>query len=211
MICKYLKRGLKFGIIAVSVILITLLGACNGGDKESGSTKVNYNLSASELAKDFYTRYITSYEKNASVEELVKIEESFMTKTMVEELEIRSHEMEADAILGVQDGTGFLDKLEIEDSGDEYTTVARFVVPIEGMELAKNTYEFHIHFRKEDNKKHIDTYDFIWIDTDADGDDSRTEYLTKYANKEELTEEDKIKMSNQRKYYEDLFEEGYIG
>ena len=211
MVSKILRKVMVISTSILSVVLITLLCACSGGDKSGGSIKVNYNLSASELVKDFYTRYITSYENNTDVEELTKIEESYMTETLVEELRLRSYEMEADAILGVQDGTGFLDKLEIEDGADENSTIARFVVPVEGMELAKNTYEFHIHFRKVDNKKLIDTYDFIWIETDADGDDSRTEYLTKYANKEELTEDDKIKMSNQRKYYEDLFAEGYVG
>lgn len=197
-------------LIMCSIALTILLYGCGGNGALNG-LGVNYNLSASELAKNFYTSYIKKYEANASEEEMLKIKEAYMTETMIEELDLRSLEMEADAILGVQDGTGFLDKMEIEPGDDDESAVARFVVPVEGDEIAKNTYVFHIHFRNVDNKKLIDTYDFLWIETDSDGDDSRIEYKTQYANKETLTEEDLTKMSNQRKYYDELFEDGYIG
>ena len=210
MLVNYFRKGLLKTLIVASMIFTMLLSACSSGEKVVGK-KVDYSLSASELAKSFYTEYITSMEQNLNEEELKKIEEKYMTELLIEELTLRTWEMEASAILGVQDGTGFLDKMEVEDSNDEYNTVVRFVVPVEGKELAKNTYEFRIRFKKVGDKKLMDTYDFTWIETDADGDSSKTEYLTKYANKEELTEEDKIKMSNQRKYYEDLFAEGYIG
>ena len=202
---------LRKGKFICCIFIMILLYACSDKNNIENNMKVDYTLSAGELAKSFYTNYIKSYEKDASVDELMEIEKNYMTETMVEELMIRSWEMEADAILGVQDGTGFLDKMEIEDISDDYSTVVKFIVPVDGQEFAKNTYEFHIHFRKVGDKKLIDTYDFIWIETDTDGDNSRIEYITKYANKEELTEDDKIRMSNQREYYEELFEEGYIG
>ena len=211
MLIKNVKIGRLITKILVGISLTMLLFACSTSNNGVYGKKVDYSLSASELAKSFYTEYLTEYDKRVDSETLKKIEEKYMTDVLIEELTIRTWEMEADSILGVQDGTGFINKMEVEDSGDEFNTIVRFVVPIEGKELAKNTYEFHIHFRKVDNKKLMDTYDFIWIETDADGDDSRVEYLTKYANKEELTEDDKLRMSNQRRYYEDLFEEGYIG
>ena len=54
----------------------------------------------------------------------------------------------------------------------------------------------------------MDTYDMIVYDVDEDEDRTMVEYKTIYANKDELSEEDKQTMARKRQYYEDLFETG---
>lgn len=203
---KIFKNQILF---IITIILTLFLSACT--QDGSNSSQVNYNLDVVTLTENFYKTYLAAYDKNESEEDLLKIKEMYMTEVLAEELTLRSFDMEADAITGVQDATGFIKYLDVKEGADDMSAVATFTVPVDGDEVAKNTYIFDIHFRLVDNKKLMDTYDLNWIETDSDGYESRVEYKTWYANKEELTEADKIAMKNKREYYEELFEEGYVG
>lgn len=211
-----MKKKFKQVQILISLVLsILFLYAC-GSSGNAGNNfaeeKIDYSLSASELAKEFYTKYFDVYGKDGSDVELMSIKEKYMTDILIEELELRSWDMESDAVTGVQDATGFINYMEVEPGDDEFSTKVSFDVPVKDGDIVSNKYKFSIHFKKVDDKKLMDTFDYEWVEVYANGDESIVErFKTEYANKDELTEEDKEKMANKRKYYEDLFSEGYIG
>lgn len=167
------------------------------------------NVKATEIAKKFYTEYLKNdIAYNAAKAE--KIKKKYMTDVMVEEIDLRTKEMEADAVTGVQDSTNMLKRMEVLEGEDEdWAKVIFDLFEEEGMEY--RIYEINLHFRDIGNRRWIDTLDMIVYDVDKDGDKSQTEHKTKFANKETLTDDDRAAMERIRKYYEDLAEEGYIG
>ena len=195
------KKLLKY-VIMLSAAVIMLAVSC--------TKKVNYNQDVVTLTKGFYNDYLKAINNNSNDEAITKIKTLYMTDVLVDELELRTWELEADAITGVQDATGFNKYLEIEKGQDDSWAVATFTVPSENNEVAKNIYKFDIHYRTIDDKKLMDTYDFTWTEIDEYGTKGESVYKTRYANKEVLTEEDKKAMQSIRNYYEDLFAEGYI-
>lgn len=167
------------------------------------------NVKATEIAKKFYTEYLKNdVAYNSAKAE--KIKKKYMTDVMCEEIDLRTKEMEADAVTGVQDSTNMLKKMEVLEGKDEdWAKVIFDLFEEEGMEY--RIYEINLHFRDIGNRRWIDTLDMIVYDVDKDGDKSQTEHKTKFANKETLTDDDRAAMERIRKYYEDLAEEGYIG
>ena len=167
------------------------------------------NVKATEIAKKFYTEYLKNdVAYNSAKAE--KIKKKYMTDVMCEEIDLRTKEMEADAVTGVQDSTNMLKKMEVLEGEDEdWAKVIFDLFEEEGMEY--RIYEINLHFRDIGNRRWIDTLDMIVYDVDKDGDKSQTTHKTKFANKETLTDDDRAAMERIRKYYEDLAEEGYIG
>ena len=192
-----MKRIIKASIALLSV---ALLFSCvpNG-----------LNVKATEIAKKFYTEYLKNdIAYNAAKAE--KIKKKYMTDVMVEEIDLRTKEMEADAVTGVQDSTDMIKKMQVVEGEDEdWAKVIFDMKAEEGQEYG--IYEINLHFRDVENRRLIDTLNLTVYDVDKDGDKSQREYMTKFANKETLTEEDKAAMENIRKYYDELAEEGFIG
>ena len=167
------------------------------------------NVKATEIAKKFYTEYLKN-DVAYNPTKAEKIKKKYMTDVMVEEIDLRTKEMEADAVTGVQDSTDMIKNMQVEEGEDEdWAKVTFDCFQEEGMEY--KIYEIYLHFRDIGNRRWIDTLNMIVYDVDKDGDKSQTSYNTKYANKETLTEEDKAAMERIKKYYEELAEEGYIG
>lgn len=167
------------------------------------------NVKATEIAKKFYTEYLKN-DAAYNPTKAEKIKKKYMTDVMVEEIDLRTKEMEADAVTGVQDSTDMIKKMQVEEGEDEdWAKVTFDCFQEEGMEY--KIYEINLHFRDIGNRRWIDTLNMIVYDVDKDGDKSQTSYNTKYANKETLTEEDKAAMERIKKYYDELAEEGYIG
>ncbi len=184
-------------ISALLLSAVTLLFAC----KPNG-----VNAKSTEIAKSFYTEYL----KAKNEEGRAKSREKFMTPILVDELDLRGKQLEADAITGVQDDTGFINKMTVaEGQNDEWAKVTFDLKETEGVPY--RIYEANVHFRVVDDTKLMDTLDMIIYDVDQDGDSSQIVYNTKYANKAELTEEEKAEMERMKKYYDDLFAEGFIG
>lgn len=192
-----MKRIIKTSIALLSVALLFSC-APNG-----------LNVKVTEIAKKFYTEYLKNdIANNAAKAE--KIKKKYMTDVMVEEIDLRTKEMEADAVTGVQDSTGMIDRIVITDGQNEDWAKVTFDMKAEeGQEYS--IYEVDLHFRDVGNRRMIDTLNLTVYDVDKDGDKSQREYVTKFANKETLTEEDKAAMENIRKYYDELAEEGFIG
>ena len=167
------------------------------------------NMKATEIANKFYTAYLRQ-SVTLNLKKMEKIKKTYMTEVMCEELDLRTKEMEADSITGVQDPTGMIDRLEVTEGQDEdWAKVTFDMKQEEGQEYG--IYEIDLHFRDVGNKRLIDTLNMTVYDVDKDGDKSRREYMTRFANKETLTDEDKAAMANIRKYYDELEEEGFIG
>lgn len=187
-------------IISVLVCLtmsMSLLCAC---------TSNGVDAKATDIAKKFYTEYLNAKEEDARA----KIRNKYMTSVLAEEIDLRTKQMEADATTGVQDDTGMLSKMLVtEGEDDSWAKVTFDLKQEEGVEY--RVYEANIHFRIEEDKKLMDTLNLIIYDYDKDGDRSQMEYNTKYANKPELTEEDKAEMERIRQYYDNLEEQGFIG
>ena len=190
--------NLKKIVSSIMIICIFVLSACSNGE-------VNYSADNVTITKKFFNEYykkVTS--DNSSVDELKAIEAKYMTDVLVEELQLRSWEMEADAILGTNNYDGMIKYLEVTNGEDADTVVATFTVPTGKSEIAKNIYSFYIHYRNVDDKKLMDTYDLTWTEIQEDETEGTAVYNTRYANKETLNEDDKIAMSSIRKYYEDM-------
>ena len=192
-----MKRFIKTMILLSTVALLSSC-APNG-----------LNVKATEIAKKFYTEYLKNdVAYNSAKAE--KIKKKYMTDVMCEEIDLRTKEMEADAVTGVQDSTNMLKRMEVLEGEDEnWAKVIFDCFQEEGMEY--KIYEINLHFRDIGNRRWIDTLDMIVYDVDKDGDKSQTTHKTKFANKETLTDDDRAAMERIRKYYEDLAEEGYIG
>lgn len=162
-------------------------------------------IDAVKLAKDFYTEYLDE----SDYDKLINIKEKYMTKTLIDELEIRSMQMESDSVTGVQDSTGMKKIMEVnKGSGDNTATITFNFKNDEG--TTTQLIESSVHFKNENGKALMDTLDMIIIDYDENNNDNMRQYQTKYANKDELTEEDKKEMQDIKKHYEDLYSQGYI-
>lgn len=187
---------MKKALLSILLILTMLLMmSCQDSNK----------IDAMKLAKDFYTAYLDESE----YDKLNSVKEKYMTKTLIEELELRSMEMEADSITGVQDSTGMKNIMEINKGSDDNTSTVTFnFKDDEGTTI--QLIESSIHFKNENGKALMDTLDMVIIDYDENNNDTMRQYQTKYANKDELTETDKKEMEEKRKYYENLYSQGYI-
>ena len=184
----------------VAVISILLLASCAPN---------TLNKKATEIAKSFYTDYLKACD-TLDEKKILNVKKTYMTETMIEEITLRTRQLEADAVTGVQDSTGMINKLQIaEGENDEWAIVTFDMKGEEGK--AYKIYEIKLHFRDVDKKRLIDTLDMIVYDVDEDEDKIKNEYKTKWANKETLREEDKKEMSEMKRYFDDLEEEGYIG
>ena len=167
------------------------------------------NKKATEIAKSFYTEYLKAVD-TLDEKKILKVKNTYMTETMVEEIELRSKQMEADAVTGVQDSTGMINKLVVSDGeNDEWAVVTFDMMEEEGKPY--KIYQIKLHFKDIGNKRFINTLDMNIYDVDQDGDKVKNEYNTRWANKDELSDVDKKEMENIRKYFEDLAVEGYIG
>ena len=161
-----------------------------------------------KLAKSFYTEYLNVDVVNEA--ELKKVKEKYMTPVLIEELELRSMQMEADSITGVQDAYGMKDIMEVNNGVDKDTATVTFNMKNQEAETIR-VIESVLHFKSVDGKNLMDALDMIIIDYENSNNDNTREYTTKYANKEELTADDINEMNSIRKHYEDLYNEGYIG
>lgn len=167
------------------------------------------NKKATEIAKSFYTEYLKAVD-TLDEKKILNVKKTYMTDTMVEEVELRSKQMEADAVTGVQDSTGMINKLEVTDGeNDEWAIVTFDMIEEEGKPY--RIYQIKLHFKDIGNKRFIDTLDMNIYDVDADGDKVKNEFNTRWANKETLSDEDKAEMQRMKAYYDELAEEGYIG
>ena len=167
------------------------------------------NKKATEIAKSFYTEYLKAVD-TLDEKKILNVKKKYMTDTMVEEIELRSKQMEADAVTGVQDSTGMVNKLVVTDGENDEWAVATFDM-IEEEGKPYRIYQIKLHFKNIGNKRFIDTLDMNIYDVDADGDKVKNEFNTRWANKETLSDEDKAEMKRMREYYDELAEEGYIG
>lgn len=167
----------------------------------------NANIDAVKLSKNFYKEYLKTNE-NAD-RKVDKVKQKYMTPLLIEELELRAMQMEADSITGVQDSYGMLDIMDVNTASEDDTAIVTFSFKNEEGSITK-IIETRLHYKKYNNKILMDSLDMVINDYDNNTDSMR-EYLTKYANKESLSEEDEKEMSDIRKHYEELYQEGYIG
>lgn len=167
------------------------------------------NKKATEIAKSFYTDYLKACD-TLDEKKILNVKKTYMTEVMVEEIGLRTKQMEADAVTGVQDSTGMIKKLDVTDGENEEWAIVTFdMMEEEGKPY--RIYQIKLHFKDIGNKRFIDTLNMNIYDVDADGDKVKNEYNTKWANKEELSDSDKKEMENIRKYFEDLEDQGFIG
>ena len=167
------------------------------------------NKKATEIAKSFYTDYLKACD-TLDEKKILNVKKTYMTETMIEEIALRTRQLDADAVTGVQDSTGMKNKLVVEEGeNDEWAVVTFDMIIEEGKPY--RIYEIKLHFRDVDKKRLIDTLDMTIYDVDEDGDKIKNEYKTKWANKEILSEEDKKDMSEMKRYFDELEDEGYIG
>ncbi len=167
------------------------------------------NKKATEIAKSFYTDYLKACD-TLDEKKILNVKKTYMTETMIEEIALRTRQLDADAVTGVQDSTGMKNKLVVEEGeNDEWAVVTFDMKTEEGKPY--RIYEIKLHFRDVDKKRLIDTLDMTIYDVDEDGDKIKNEYKTKWANKEILSEEDKKDMSEMKRYFDELEDEGYIG
>lgn len=184
----------------VAVISMLLLASCAPN---------TLNKKATEIAKSFYTDYFKSLD-TLDEKKILNVKKTYMTETMIEEIALRTRQLDADAVTGVQDSTGMKNKLVVEEGeNDEWAVVTFDMIIEEGKPY--RIYEIKLHFRDVDKKRLIDTLDMTIYDVDEDGDKIKNEYKTKWANKEILSEEDKKDMSEMKRYFDELEDEGYIG
>ena len=167
------------------------------------------NKKATEIAKSFYADYLKACD-TLDEKKILNVKKTYMTETMIEEIALRTRQLDADAVTGVQDSTGMKNKLVVEEGeNDEWAVVTFDMIIEEGKPY--RIYEIKLHFRDVDKKRLIDTLDMTIYDVDEDGDKIKNEYKTKWANKEILSEEDKKDMSEMKRYFDELEDEGYIG
>lgn len=184
----------------VAVISMLLLASCAPN---------TLNKKATEIAKSFYTDYLKACD-TLDEKKILNVKKTYMTETMIEEIALRTRQLDADAVTGVQDSTGMKNKLVVEEGeNDEWAVVTFDMIIEEGKPY--RIYEIKLHFRDVDKKRLIDTLDMTIYDVDEDGDKIKNEYKTKWANKEILSEEDKKDMSEMKRYFDELEDEGYIG
>ncbi|MBP3201046.1 MAG: hypothetical protein J6M39_05315 [Lachnospiraceae bacterium] len=160
------------------------------------------NKKATEIAKSFYTDYLKAC-KGQNTDKILKVKKTYMTNVMVEEINLRSKQMEVDAVLGTNDFNGMINKLSSSDGENDEWAVVTFDM-FEEEEKPYNIYEIKLHFKDVDNKRFIDTLDMNIYDVDKDGDKVKNEFNTRWANKDELSDTDKQEMENVKKYFEDL-------
>ena len=187
----------KIVLSSLVVLSMTVLMLC--------FSSCNANTDAVKLAKDFYTAYLNEED----YDKLINVKEKYMTDTLIEELELRSMEMEADSITGVQDSTGMQNIMEVNKGSTDNTATITFNIK-DDEDTTKKLIETSVHFKNKNGRVLMDTLDMLIIDYDENNNDTMRQYQTKYANKDELTEEDKKEMEEKRKYYENLYSEGYI-
>ena len=210
------KIVLSFLVILSMMVMISCYSPYNvSADAGNQATKVennnandsvkNIKIDAVKLAKDFYNAYLSEQD----FDKLINIKEKYMTKTLVEELELRSMEMEADSVTGVQDSTDMKKIMEVNKGSTENTATITFNFK-DNEDTTTKLIESSVHFKNENGKALMDTLDMVIIDYDENNNDTMRQYQTKYANKDELTEADKKEMEEKRKYYEDLYSQGYI-
>ena len=167
------------------------------------------NKKAIEIAKSFYTEYLKAVDA-MDEKRILNVKKKYMTPTMVDEIDLRGKQMEADAVTGVQDSTGMIKKMSVADGeNDEWAIVTFDMMEEEGKPY--KIYQIKLHFKDIGNKRFINALDMNVYDVDQDGDKVKNEYNTRWANKDELSDTDKKEMENVRKYFEDLADEGYIG
>ena len=193
-----LKRLNKIKLVAIAGLFLLVSCAPN-----------TLNKKATEIAKSFYTDYLKACD-TLDEKKILNVKKTYMTEVMVEEIGLRTKQMEADAVTGVQDSTGMIKKLDVTDGENEEWAVVTFdMMEEEGKPY--RIYQIKLHFKDIGNKRLIDTLNMNIYDVDADGDKVKNEYNTKWANKEELSDSDKKEMENIRKYFEDLEDQGFIG
>lgn len=191
------QKIIKF-LVAFSLFLLVSCGSKN-----------SLNKKATEIAKSFYTEYLKACDE-PDEKKLLDIKKNYLTDVLVEEVDIRSSQIGADIVTGVQDTVGMLEKLEVsEGENEDYAIVTFNMMGQEGIPYRIN--EITLHFRDVENKRKIDTLDLVIYDVDADGDKVKNEYKTRWANKEELSDEDKAEMQRAKEYFEEMAEAGYIG
>ena len=193
-----LKKLKEIKLLAIASLL--LLASCAPN---------SLNKKATEIAKSFYTDYLKASE-GTDEQKILNVKKTYMTEIMVEEIYLRTKQMEADAVTGVQDSFGMLNKLQVtEGESDEWATVTFDMMEEEGKPY--NIYQIKLHFKDIGNKRFIDTLNMNIYDVDADGDKIKNEFNTRWANKETLSDTDKEEMNRMREYYDELAEQGYIG
>ena len=115
------------------------------------------NKKATEIAKSFYTEYLKAVD-TLDEKKILNVKKTYMTETMVEEIELRSKQMEADAVTGVQDSTGMINKLEVtEGENDEWAIVTFDMMEEEGKPY--RIYQIKLHFKDIANKRFINALD----------------------------------------------------
>ena len=191
---KILKK-IQIFILIISICVIFVACVPNG-----------LNAKSTEITKKFYTQYFKNLEKN-DLEKINKTKKTYMTDILVEEMDLRSKELEVDAITGFDYKKEIAEKMVVEEGEDESWVKVTFDM-FEEEGKPYNIYVMDIHFRDTDKKRYIDTMDLTIYDVDEDGDRTRMEYKTKYANKEELSDEDKAAMERIKNYYDDLNDVG---
>ena len=191
---KILKK-IQIFILIISICVIFVACVPNG-----------LNAKSTEITKKFYTQYFKNLEKN-DLEKINKTKKTYMTDILVEEMDLRSKELEVDAITGFDYKKEIAEKMVVEEGEDESWVKVTFDM-FEEEGKPYNIYVMDIHFRDADKKRYMDTMDLTIYDVDEDGDRTRMEYKTKYANKEELSDEDKAAMERIKNYYDDLNDVG---
>ena len=191
---KILKK-IQIFILIISICVIFVACVPNG-----------LNAKSTEITKKFYVQYFKNLEKN-DLEKINKTKKTYMTDILVEEMDLRSKELEVDAITGFDYKKEIAEKMVVEEGEDESWVKVTFDM-FEEEGKPYNIYVMDIHFRDTDKKRYIDTMDLTIYDVDEDGDRTRMEYKTKYANKEELSDEDKAAMERIKNYYDDLNDVG---
>lgn len=195
-----MEKVLKKSKVALALLLIFLVSCASPN---------SLNKKATEIAKSFYTEYLKA-DESSNRDKLLEIKKNYMTEVMVEEVDIRSSQIDADIVTGVQDATALSNKMVVtEGENDEWAVVTFDMKEEEG--IPYRIYEIKLHFRDTDKKRLIDTLDLTIYDVDQDGDKVKNEYKTKWANKENLSEEDKAEMKRAKEYFEELAESGYVG
>lgn len=194
---KKIFKNLRF----TSLIMLVFLVSCGSPN--------SLNKKATEIAKSFYTDYLKACD-TVDEKKILNVKKTYMTDTMVEETILRTKQIEADIVTGVQDSTDMIKKMVVTDGEDEDWAIVTFdMMEEEGKPY--RIYEIKMHFRDVDKKRLIDTLDLTIYDVDADGDKVKTENKTRWANKPELSENDKAEMQRMKEYYDELAEAGYIG
>ena len=195
-----MKNGIKKIrlIIVASLLFIASCGSPN-----------SLNKKATEIAKSFYNDYFNACD-TLDENKILNVKKNYMTDIMVEESNLRSKQLDADVVTGVQDSTGMVKKMVVTEGEDEDWAIVTFDMKEEEGQAYK-IIETKLHFRDVDKKRLIDAIDLTTYDVDQDGDKVKNENKTRWANKEELSEQDKAEMQRAKEYFEELAEAGYVG